>query len=750
MKSRVITRGAFLACLVLSVSAASAQGASGEWERAWGQDVDSVVAGTGPEICTVAANCKNGLNTAKLGGEFDVPADVASDAAGNVYVVDALNSRVQKFDSNGNFLRLWGKDVIGSGLPGDTGTGFEICTVAANCKIGVIPNGLGGELNQPRGIAVDSQGNVYVGDAQNSRIQKFDSSGNFLRLWGQDVIGTGLPGDTGTGFEICTVAANCKKAASSTGLGGEMTGGQGLAIDASNNVYVADGFNSERVQKFDSNGNFLRLWGKDVIGTGLPGDTGTGFEICTVAANCKNGITTTGLGGEFNDPSRIAVDGAGDVYVTDVSSHRVQKFDSNGNFLRLWGKDVIAFGLPGDTGSGPEICTVAANCKNGPTTTGLGGEFVLPSGIAADSSGAIYVSEFNGHRIQKFDSNGNFLRLWGQNVASAGPGNTGTGFEICVAGVDTCQNASNALPSLGGQMIGPAGLGTDATGNLYVADQSNMRIQKFTPDPAPVTTIEAGASTFGTASPGFTLTSSDAGSTFECSVDGGAFAPCVSPFTTPVLADGAHQLQVRATDPARQVDVTPDSRAFITDTAAPETQIDSGPAAGGTTDDSTPSFDFSASEAGSTFECRIDAEQFAACSGPGLAHTTAALADGGHTFEVRATDPIGNVDDSPAAREFTVDAVPASSADKDPPETTIAKAPNRKSFKRKAKFEFSSNEAGSSFECQLDKGNFEACAAKATFKVKAGKHTLQVRATDAAGNVDLTPAKSKWKVKKRR
>jgi len=77
-----------------------------------------------------------------------------------------------------------------------------------------------------------------------------------------------------------------------------------------------------------------------------------------------------------------------------------------------------------------------------------------------------------------------------------------------------------------------------------------------------------------------------------------------------------------------------------------------GPSEGGTTNDDTPTFKFSSSEAGSTFECRVDSGAFAACSSP---HTTSALSDGEHTFEVRAIDPAGNVDPTPASRTFTVD-----------------------------------------------------------------------------------------------
>jgi hypothetical protein len=89
-------------------------------------------------------------------------------------------------------------------------------------------------------------------------------------------------------------------------------------------------------------------------------------------------------------------------------------------------------------------------------------------------------------------------------------------------------------------------------------------------------------------------------------------------------------------------------------------------------------------------------------------------------------------------------------ADTDPPETTIDKAPKRKTRKRKAKFRFSSDEPGSSFMCKLDKRQFAPCEAQEQFKVKRRKHKLRVQAIDQAGNVDPSPALHRWKVKRKR
>src|SRR5215216_523160 len=110
----------------------------------------------------------------------------------------------------------------------DTGgdTGFEICTVAASCQPGTLEGlgGLGGELTFPVAVAVDPGGNVYV--AEGDRMQKFDSSGNWERAWGKNVVA-----GRGTGFEVCTVAASCQRGAIGV-LGGELAGPSGVAVDA--------------------------------------------------------------------------------------------------------------------------------------------------------------------------------------------------------------------------------------------------------------------------------------------------------------------------------------------------------------------------------------------------------------------------------------------------------------------------------------------------------------------------------------
>lgn len=176
------------------------------------------------------------------------------------------------------------------------------------------------------------------------------------------------------------------------------------------------------------------------------------------------------------------------------------------------------------------------------------------------------------------------------------------------------------------------------------------------------------------------------------------------------------------------------------DCTPPQTTIASGPS--GLTNDSTPTFGLISSESGSTFQCRVDAAAFAACTSP---FTTSPLTEGPHTLDVRATDIAGNLDATQATRSITVDTTA--------PETTITERPKAKvRTKRKrvkVTFKFVSNESGT-FKCALDGAPFKACASPLTLKVGKGKHKFRVRATDTAGNTDPTPAVATFRVKRKR
>jgi len=142
-------------------------------------------------------------------GQFSYPYGVATDAAGNVYVADSGNHRIQKFDNSGTFILAWGS--FGSG---------------------------DNQIGDPEDVATDASGDVFVVDTLNHRIQKFDSSGNFITKWGRNGGGEG-----------------------------RFTFPYGIASGNSGNVYVADTGNN-RIQEFDTDGVFITQWGTYGFGEG--------------------------------------------------------------------------------------------------------------------------------------------------------------------------------------------------------------------------------------------------------------------------------------------------------------------------------------------------------------------------------------------------------------------------------------------------------------------------------------------------
>jgi hypothetical protein len=274
-----------------------------------------------------------------------------------------------------------------------------------------------------------------------------------------------------------------------------------------------------------------------------------------------------------------------------------------------------------------------------------------------------------------------------------------------------------------------------------IAGGWSMQIQTTIPDnAAPETTIEAGPTGVIRSSSTSIAFSANEDATFQCSLDLAAFAPCSSPKAYSTLSEGQHVINVQATDPSANVEPAPATASFTVDTIAPQTTIDSGPV--GTIGDSTASFSFSANEAVS-FECKLDTAAFAACASP---QGYAGLADGQHTFQLRATDTAGNVDRTASSRTFTV-------GDTGQPIATVDK-PRPKRGQSKAKVTFGAIDDRTSIEaltftCALDGGAEAACTSPTTYKRLAlGKHRVTVVATDLAGNTSVPVSKS-FKIKRR-
>jgi len=268
-----------------------------------------------------------------------------------------------------------------------------------------------GQFNNPYGIAVASDGSVYVSDLGNDRIQKFTSKGAFVSKWGTEGTGDGqfqAPGGVsvapdGTVY-VADIGNHRIQKFTSEGAfvgkwGTEGTGdGQfwwstGIAVASDGSVYVSD-TNSDRIQKFTSEGVFISKWGTVAEGDGqfsMPHGVAVSSDGSVYVSDDAIGnrsilkFTSDGLfvskwggtygkgDGEFGRPNDVAVASDGSVYVSDMYHNRIQKFTSEGVFVSTGG------------------------------TRGTGdGEFLSPRGIAVASDGSVYVADSGNNRIQKF------------------------------------------------------------------------------------------------------------------------------------------------------------------------------------------------------------------------------------------------------------------------------------------------------------------------------------------------------------
>ncbi len=325
----------------------------------------------------------------------------------------------------------------------------------------LIGNGPGaepGQLSFPRNAAIAPDGTVYVADSGNHRIQVFSPDGAFLRQWGSscELYADGLPGcvdPDGSGpLELGD---------------GQMREPWGIAIGPDGNVYVADTWN-HRVVVFDQAGNFLRKWGTFATTNG----------------------EAVGSPGGFWGPRAIAIDAAGNVYVTDTGNKRIQVFDSLGGFLtQVGGGGVVAGrfdepvglaivprldGQPGGmlfvadawnrriqkleashgsllSGSGEGDALVINFVKEWPMEGWNSQSVANKPYVAVDSAGVVYATDPEGYRVVAFDSEGAFKAAFG------------------IYGNDS---QSFALPN--GIAIGPGDL-------VYVADADNHRLMVFPP-----------------------------------------------------------------------------------------------------------------------------------------------------------------------------------------------------------------------------------------------------------------------------
>ena len=343
-----------------------------------------------------------------------------------------------------------------AGKPADFPVQMAVVSTVAGGNFPGYQNGSGGnaQFSNPRSVAADAAGNVYVADATNRRIRKMTPSG-----------------------EVTTYAGDGQyQTKDGPALSASFKYPMGVAVDAAGNVYVADG-DANRIRKIAVSGMVTTVAGSDTAGfadgpgarakfhgpTGVAVDAAGMLYVADYGNNCIRRISTAGIVtrwcgstiagfadgagayAQFNGPVNVAVAPAGIVYVADFQNNRIRKI-SAGVVTTL-------------AGSG------AAGFADGAGSTA---KFNLPMGVATDATGNVYVTDDLNNRLRKVTSTGVVSTLAGQSAS---------GFR------DGYEN--NA------QFDFPCGIVVDGSGNIYVADADNNRIRKIVNQRA-VRTVPAG------------------------------------------------------------------------------------------------------------------------------------------------------------------------------------------------------------------------------------------------------------------
>ena len=382
--------------------------------------------------------------------QLNGPMGLALDASGNLFFADNGNNRIRQITPNGNI-----DTVAGTGVPGFTGDGGPASAA---------------QLRAPRSVAIDSSGNLFVADTSNVRIRKIAPSGVINTVAGVGI--TGFAGDGGP-------ATNAQLGAP-----------EGIAIDKLGNLFIVEPGNS-RVREVTADGIIHTFAGNGTAGFSGDGGPGTSAQlnlpygvavdsagnvlvselnngrvrrvntsgiISTVAGSATRGFAGDGgpaTSAQMVSPYRVAIDEAGNILIADGSNQRVRKVTTAGIISTVAGNGTAGFS--GDGG-------LATNAQ-----------LNAPYGVTLDANGNLLIADLNNNRVRIVSAASGVIRT----IAGTGTGGTG----------------GTGGPATSAQLRNPSDTLMDPTGNVFIADSTNFRIEKISP--AGVISTLAGSGTSG-------------------------------------------------------------------------------------------------------------------------------------------------------------------------------------------------------------------------------------------------------------
>ena len=502
-------------------------------------------------VTTVAGNGSagdSGDGNPATNAQLHHPQGVAVDTAGNLYIADSGNNRIRMVSTSGVIgtvagTGVWGTsadDGAAAGLrlanPGsvavdsagnlyiaDTGShrirqasGGTIGTVAGSGQRGSRGDGgaaVDAQLDSPAGAAVDSAGNLYIADSRNHRVRKVTAAvGGISTVAGSGAVP--FSGDAGPA-SLARFSNQSHRMA--------------VAADPNGNVYFTDNGN-HRVRKVAPDGSIATVAGNGAVGSG--GDTGPAADAefdtpaglatagnlyiadagtCRVRKVDTNGVITAfagtgscqagGDGGPVTsaslDPSGLAFDSVGNLYIADPRNNRVRKVSPGGVITTVAGTGTA--GYSGDGGAGAD-----AKLSN-------------PEGVAVDSAGNLYIADTSNSVVRELSTGGAIRTIAGTGVAGhTGDGGSATSASLgspegvavdsagnvfiadgyyatirkvstdgvigTIAGTGVAGYTGDGGPAVNAQLSGPSDIALDAAGNLYLADRLNSAVRILQPE----------------------------------------------------------------------------------------------------------------------------------------------------------------------------------------------------------------------------------------------------------------------------